>query len=149
MVDAFNMVPVLIRPISEIYRSGGPSLDAEELERCDNCGGLIQYTQNTYGLVMFGKNEEPMVIPVEQDSFCARCGHHIKGWSNADENKDIIMIFEDASESKDAEFLLTMKGNAISYRKWSEEKYKELMDKIKEFKEKRWKNGKRRKGKNK
>ena len=58
------------------------------------------------------------------------------------------MIFENASEARDAEFLLSMKGNALSFRKWSEEKYKEVMDKIKEFKEKRWKNGIKRKRKN-
>lgn len=131
------MVPVLIRPINEIEGANNFPLHKEEVEVCWNCGGILQYVENVMGLIMFEKDTNPMIIPVEQNFYCAQCGKHQKGWSNA-EDKDTILKFEDAREAKDAEFLLSMKENADTFRNWSEKRYKELMKKIEEFKKKRW-----------
>ena len=148
MTDPFNMVPVLIRPINEI--SGGQfPLDRDSMDSCWNCGGIIQYVQVTLGLVMFDKDSNPMIMPIEHDFYCAQCGQHSKSWSHADENKDVIIKFDEPSEARDAEFLLSMKENADTYKAWSEDKYKELMKKVEEFKKKRWgENGSKRKRKN-
>lgn len=137
MTDAFNMVPVLIRPINEIEGEWKYPLNREEVEACWNCGGILQYVENVRGLVIFDKDTKPIIIPVEQNFYCAQCGKHQKSWSNS-EDKDTIMKFEDASEARDAEFLLSMKENAVTYKNWSEDRYNELMKKIDEFKKKRW-----------
>ena len=132
-----NNITVSVKPINEVNCQN--KMDNDDVERCWNCGSLLHYIQNEYGLVMLDEKSKPTVMPVELSFFCAQCGERNTGWTNADE-EFIIMKFTDMRDARDTEFMLSMNDLADTYKIWSKDKLADLITKINKFKKsKGWK----------